>query len=57
MGSVFADEESIQLWDLLDVYGKYELHSVAHALCHIPALDQGRELLRAAQGLSIDKDA
>eukprot|EP01106_Pelomyxa_sp_JSP_P015945 TRINITY_DN5693_c0_g1_i1.p1 TRINITY_DN5693_c0_g1~~TRINITY_DN5693_c0_g1_i1.p1 ORF type:complete len:247 (+),score=30.20 TRINITY_DN5693_c0_g1_i1:219-959(+) len=38
-------------------YGKDELYSMSHALGHVPALNKGRELLRAAQSLPVDEDA
>ena len=39
------------------VHRKDELNRMAHALSYVPTLDQGCQLFRAAQCLSIDKDA
>ncbi len=51
------DEEGVQLGDLFHVHGEDELHSMAHAFSNVSAFDHSRDLLRAAQCLSIDKYA
>jgi len=52
-----TDKEGIQLGDLFHVHGEDELYGMAHALSHISAFYHSRDLLRAAQGLSIYKYA